>query len=228
MLNIGLLTPEIILNKTLDYIKNNKKIPLNSSEGFIRQVMGWREYMRLVYQVFGKKIRTSNYFNFKNDIPSSFWDGSTGITPIDSIIKNLNQTGYCHHIERLMVLGNFMLLIELHPTKVYEWFMTMFIDAYDWVMVPNVYSMSQFADGGLVTTKPYISGSNYIQKMSDYKKAPWCEVWDGLYWRFILNHKEKFRKNPRSSMMVNLVEKMDKSKLNAHLTNADKFLQSIY
>lgn len=119
----------------------------------------------------GKEARIKNYWGFSRKIPSSFWNGTTGIEPIDITIKKVLETGYCHHIERLMVLGNFMLLCEFDPDEVYRWFMELFIDSYDWVMVPNVYGMSQFADGGLMATKPYISGSNYLMKMSDYKRS---------------------------------------------------------
>lgn len=114
-------------------------------------------------------------------MPAAFYDGSTGIVPVDHVVQSVLDTGYCHHIERLMILGNFMLLCDIHPDAVYQWFMELFIDAYDWVMVPNVYGMSQFADGGGMTTKPYISGSGYVRKMSDFPKGPWCKIWDSLY-----------------------------------------------
>ena len=109
-------------------------------------------------------------------MPEAFYTGTTGVEPIDQTIRKLLKTGYNHHIERLMVLGNFMLLCEIKPDAVYRWFMEMYIDAYDWVMVPNIYGMSQFSDGGLMTTKPYICGSNYILKMSDYPKGEWHEI----------------------------------------------------
>ncbi|MEO5943827.1 MAG: cryptochrome/photolyase family protein, partial [Ferruginibacter sp.] len=163
MLNTGLLTPQQIIDAVLAHAKKHHT-PLNSVEGFIRQVIGWREFIRIVYEREGIKQRTTNYWKFKRKIPKSFWTGTTGIAPIDITIKKVLQTGYCHHIERLMVLGNFMLLCEFDPDEVYRWFMEMFIDAYDWVMVPNVYGMTQFADGGLIATKPYICGSNYLMK----------------------------------------------------------------
>jgi deoxyribodipyrimidine photolyase-related protein len=157
----------------------------------------------------------------------SFWNGTTGIEPIDITIKKVLESGYCHHIERLMVIGNFMLLCEFDPDEVYRWFMELFIDAYDWVMVPNVYGMSQFADGGIMSTKPYISGSNYLLKMSDYKKGPWCEIWDALYWRFIYLHKDFFLKNPRMSMMVRQVEKMESERFNKLMKTAEDYLQKL-
>jgi deoxyribodipyrimidine photolyase-related protein len=123
-----------------------------------------------------------------------------------------------------MVLGNFMLLCEFDPDEVYRWFMELFIDAYDWVMVPNVYGMSQFADGGLMATKPYISGSNYVMKMSDYKKGAWQTIWDGLFWRFMHTHRTFFLQNPRLGMLVRTFDKMSDEKKNIHLTNAEEFL----
>ena len=188
MLNIGLINPNEIIDQTLAYAKKHE-IPLNSLEGFIRQIIGWREFIKIVYQQKGSFQRTHNYWKFTRKIPKSFWTGTTGIEPIDSTIKKILATGYCHHIERLMVLGNFMVLCEFDPDEVYKWFMEMFIDAYDWVMVPNVYGMTQFADGGMMTTKPYISGSNYLMKMSDYKKGAWQTIWDGLFWRFMHVHR---------------------------------------
>jgi deoxyribodipyrimidine photolyase-related protein len=226
MLNVGLLTPEFILEETLKHAKKSS-IPLNSLEGFVRQIIGWREFIRAVYELKGTEERTKNYWGFKRKIPASFWNGTTGIDPIDITIKKVLETGYCHHIERLMVLGNFMLLCEFDPDEVYRWFMELFIDAYDWVMVPNVYGMSQFADGGLMSTKPYISGSNYLMKMSDYKKGPWQEVWDGLFWRFMHVHRDFFLQNPRLGMLVKTFDKMDPIKQKMHFKNAEGFLKLI-
>jgi len=226
MLNTGLLTPQFIIDETLQYAGKNK-IPLNSLEGFIRQIIGWREFIRAVYELKGKEERTKNYWGFTRKIPASFWNGTTGIEPIDITIRKVLETGYCHHIERLMVLGNFMLLCEFDPDEVYRWFMELFIDAYDWVMVPNVYGMSQFADGGLMATKPYISGSNYLMKMSGYKKGEWQNVWDGLFWRFMHTHRDFFLQNPRLRMLVRSFDKMSDTKQMAHLNNAEQFLNSL-
>ena len=226
MLNTGLLTPKYIIDEALQYASNHD-IPVNSLEGFVRQIIGWREFMRAVYELKGKEERTRNYWGFTRKIPASFWTGNTGIEPIDNTIKKVLETGYCHHIERLMVLGNFMLLCEFDPDEVYRWFMELFIDAYDWVMVPNVYGMSQFADGGLMSTKPYISGSNYVMKMSDYQKGEWQQVWDGLFWRFMHTHRDFFSQNPRLGMLLKTYDKMDAVKKKAHLTNAENFLSSL-
>jgi deoxyribodipyrimidine photolyase-related protein len=226
MLNIGLLQPQQIIDKAIQAAVTYN-IPLNSAEGFIRQIIGWREFIRIVYEREGSKQRTTNYWKFKRRIPACFWTGETGIAPIDTTIKKVLQTGYCHHIERLMVLGNFMLLCEFDPDEVYRWFMEMFIDAYDWVMVPNVYGMTQFADGGLMTTKPYISGSNYLMKMSDYAKGDWQAVWDGLFWRFMHVHRSFFLQNPRLGMLINTFDKMKSEKQQLHLVNAEAFLQKL-
>lgn len=218
MLNIGLITPQDILIAFQNKIAQTT-IPLNSSEGFIRQIIGWREFIRLVYLQQGVEQRTSNYWKFSRKIPRSFYTGKTGILPIDNCIRKVGNNGYLHHIERLMVMGNFFLLCEFDPDEVYKWFMELFIDAYDWVMVPNVYGMTQFADGGLMMTKPYISGSNYIFKMSDFKKESssgdsplWHEIWDGLFWRFMDKHRTFFLKNPRLGMLINTFDKMDEHK----------------
>jgi len=226
MLNIGLLTPRFVMDETIRFANEND-IPLNSLEGFIRQIIGWREFIRAVYQLKGNEERTKNYWKFTRKIPESFWNGTTGIAPIDSTIKKVLESGYCHHIERLMVLGNFMLLCEFDPNEVYRWFMALFIDAYDWVMVPNVYGMSQFADGGLMSTKPYISGSNYLMKMSDYKKGEWQNVWDGLFWRFMHTHRDFFLQNPRLGMLVGSFDKMPATKQHLHLHTAQQFIESL-
>jgi deoxyribodipyrimidine photolyase-related protein len=226
MMNVGLLTPGEVLDQAITFANENA-IPFNSLEGFVRQILGWREFIRGVYETKGVYERTTNYWNFKRKIPKSFWNATTGIAPIDTTIEKVLATGYCHHIERLMVLGDFMLLCEFDPDEVYKWFMELFIDSYDWVMVPNVYGMSQFADGGLMATKPYISGSNYLMKMSDYKKGDWQPIWDGLFWRFMHTHREFFLKNPRLSMLVKTFDKMPEEKRMEHLRRAADYINTI-
>jgi deoxyribodipyrimidine photolyase-related protein len=157
-------------------------------------------------------------------LPGAFYTANTGIPPVDTIIRRLLTTAYAHHIERLMVLGNFMLLAEIDPSAVYRWFMEMFIDAYDWVMVPNVFGMSQFADGGLIMTKPYVSSSHYLLKMSDYPAGPWCDMWDGLFWRFIEKHRGYFQKNPRLKPLVRILNRMPTERLRQLVGSAEEFL----
>ncbi len=226
MMNVGLLTPQEVVDKAVRYAAVND-VPLNSTEGFIRQIIGWREFVRAVYQLHGTDERTKNYWGFKRKIPQSFWTGNTGIEPIDITIRKVLKTGYCHHIERLMVLGNFMLLCEFDPDEVYRWFMEMFIDSYDWVMVPNVYGMSQFADGGLMSTKPYISGSNYLMKMSNYQKGDWQVIWDSLFWRFMHVHRAFFIQNPRLGMLVRSFDGMAPVKQQGLIKSAEEFIHSL-
>ena len=224
LINTGLLSPQQVIDAALKMVDD---VPLNSLEGFIRQIMGWREFIRITYERRGRSQRTRNYWGFTRQIPKSFWEGTTGILPLDTTIKKALKSGYCHHIERLMVAGNFMLLCEFAPDEVFGWFMEMFIDAYDWVMVPNVYAMSQFADGGGMCTKPYISGSNYLMKMSDYKKGDWQPIWDGLFWRFMHVHRDFFLSNPRLGMLVKTFDKMAPEKQQQHLTIAEQFLAKL-
>ena len=221
-LNISLISPAEIIKKAQDY-----DVAMNSKEGFIRQVLGWREYMRLVYLQFGSEQRNSNFWQFSNKMPSQFYDGTTGIEPIDNTINKVLNHSYCHHIERLMLIGNFMLLLRIHPNEVYKWFMELFIDAYDWVMVPNVYAMSQYSDGGLITTKPYISASSYVKKMSNYKKGDWCDIWDALYWCFIDDYKEVFKNNYRMSMMIHMLDKLG-DKMNIHRKVKDQYFSRLF
>ena len=227
MLNIGLLTPMQVVTAALDFAKQNP-VDLPSVEGFVRQIIGWREFMHGAYLEKGIQMRNSNFFNAKNPLPKSFYTAKTGLPPVDISLEKTLTNAYNHHIERLMIFGNIMCLLEIDPNQVYTWFMEMFIDAYDWVMVPNVYAMSQFADGGILTTKPYISSSNYVLKMSNFKKGPWCEIWDSLYWNFIHKHKKFFESNPRLKIMVSLLEKMPAEKLKHHTAFAEEFKNKIF
>ncbi len=232
LLNTGLLTPQQVLESALDYAAGaeaeGRPVPLNALEGFVRQIVGWREYMRALYLREGVHIRNQNFWGHIHPMPEALYTGTTGLLPVDHVIQKLQRTAYAHHIERLMILGNFMCLCEIHPMAVYTWFMEYFIDAYDWVMVPNVYSMSQFADGGLLTTKPYISGSNYLRKMGDYPKGEWCDLWDSLYWRFIHKHQAFFAQNYRLRMMVSHLQRMGDDKLQAHLQRANGYLAQLH
>jgi len=223
-LNTGLISPREVIDAALE---RADCVPLNSLEGFIRQVIGWREYMRGVYGLYGRRQRTRNFWHHRRPMPAAFYDGTTGVEPVDTVIRRVLRYAYCHHIERLMILGNFMLLCEIDPAAIYQWFMELFIDAYDWVMVPNVFGMSQHADGGLITTKPYLSGSSYVLKMSDFREGPWCTIWDALYWRFIDRHRDFFAGNPRMAVMVAQCERMG-SRLDEHRRTAAEFLARLH
>jgi len=224
LMNIGLLSPQLVIEQSINYAEQHE-VPINSLEGFVRQILGWREFMRASYETDGDNMRSKNFFQHTKTLSVKWWTGNTGIDPVDDSIKNALQYGYNHHIERLMVIGNVMLLSQLHPDQVYKWFMAMYVDAYDWVMVPNVYGMSQFADGGSFATKPYVAGANYIKKMSDYPKGEWEDTMTGLYWNFIHEHQSVFAANHRMSMMPRLLEKMDQDKKERHLFLAQQFIQ---
>ena len=222
-INLGLITPELVIKKVLEFHKK-KKIRLNSLEGFIRQIIGWREFMRGIYQSYSNEMETRNFFKQNRKMKKSWYEGNTGLPPLDYSIKNAVDYGWSHHIERLMILSNIMNLCEIKPTIVYRWFMEMFVDSSDWVMVPNVYGMGLFSDGGIFATKPYICGSSYFMKMMDFKKGDWCNTMDGLYWRFINRNRNFFLKNPRLSMMVRIFDKMKNERKKLILSEAEKFI----
>ncbi|MDY6770103.1 MAG: FAD-binding domain-containing protein, partial [Candidatus Nanohaloarchaea archaeon] len=202
--------------------------PLQSVEGFLRQIIGWREFVRGIYELEGEAERDSNHFGCDRDLPDAFYTADTGLPPVDAAIDRVMEHAYTHHIERLMVLGNTMLLLEIDPDDVYQWFMELFIDAYDWVMVPNVYGMAEYADGGLFASKPYISSSNYIQEMSHYPGGEWEAVWDGLYWRFIDEHRDAIAENPRMAVMASQLDRMDDETLQQHRENAEDYISELF
>ncbi len=222
LINIGLITPRQILDKIL---KLEKKIKINSYEGFIRQIFGWREFMRGIYQNYSKELSTNNFFKHNNSMNKSWYDGNTGLLPLDHSINNAKKFGWTHHIERLMILCNIMNLCEIKPKETYNWFMEMFVDSSDWVMYPNVYGMGLFSDGGIFSTKPYICGSSYYMKMMNFKRGRWNNIIDGLYWRFINKNRRFFLKNPRLSMMVRVYDKLDMKRKKIILSEANKFIK---
>lgn len=224
-INMGLVTPDEVVDKALEYYREHDT-HYPSVEGFVRQIIGWREFMRGIYHEYDDQLN-QNYFDHKRKMKSCWYDGTTGIPPLDDSIKKAQKYGYTHHIERLMVLGNIMLLCELDPDEVYKWFMEMYVDSSDWVMAPNVYGMSQFADGGIFATKPYIGGANYIKKMSNYGKGDWEDVVNGLYWRFIEENLETFANNQRMSMMVATLKKMNPDKKEKIFKAANAFIEKV-
>lgn len=210
VMNLGLITPAEIVERAVDHARAHGT-PMNSLEGFVRQVIGWREFVRGVYHRFDEEQSSRNFFGHERRLKQCWFDGTTGLLPLDDAIGKARDLGWQHHIERLMVMGNLMTLAQIHPHEAHRWFMEMFVDSSDWVMGPNVYGMGIFSDGGIFASKPYICGSNYLIKMSDqYKKnEPWCEVMDGLYWSFVERHRAFFTKNHRLSMMPRSLDKLD-------------------
>jgi deoxyribodipyrimidine photolyase-related protein len=215
MLNIGLLTPKEVLDEA-DKVYQRGKVPLNSYEGFVRQIIGWREYMHGLY-MYKEKELDRNYFGFKKKLEPWWYGGEVPEDlelPVREVLKTTFEYGYNHHIERLMVLGNWFLLNGYDPNEVYKWFSSMYVDAYEWVMIPNVMGMSQYADGGFTATKPYISGGNYLQKMGKWwpsLKEAQASKFTELYWSFLETHSNKFKNNPRMSLVLAQAKKHKKS-----------------
>ena len=205
LLNLGLLTPNEVVARV---VARQDSAPLASIEGFVRQLIGWREFIRGVYREFGEQQESRNFWAHERELTPAWYDGTTGIPPLDDTIRTAQRLGWTHHIPRLMVMGNLMTLCEIRPTTAHRWFMEMYVDSSEWVMGPNVYGMGLFSDGGIFATKPYICGSNYLLKMSDYSKGPWCDVVDGLYWRFIDKHRGFFDGNPRLALMPKALDRL--------------------
>ncbi len=218
MMNIGLITD----NEVLEIVKKyEKKVPMSAYEGFIRQVIGWRNYVYAIYatkygnptmsnSAYEKMIKKMNFMKHTTPLPyKHFWSGTTQIAPVDDAIHTIQKYAYVHHIQRLMVLGNVMFLLRIHPQDVFRIFMEWTIDAYEWVMMANVYGMSQHADGGKMMTRPYFSSSHYIRSMSDYacKDSEWCRVWDALYGTFIQKHRTFLKRGYASARMVTFYER---------------------
>lgn len=237
LINIGLLTPSHVIHRAIDfYSANTNKIPIQSLEGFVRQVVGWREYVRMVYILEPVKLSEVNHYNHTRKISKAWYTGETGMPPIDSIIKKFIKIGYSHHIERLMYLGNLMYLMRMDPKEVYSYFM-MFIDAYPWVMEANVFGMSQQSSGQLMMRKPYFSSSNYIVKMSSfgkkkdsgYKKVckkDWWEVWDALYYSFIHDNRKELKTNYATARQVIHLDNKSEKEVKELLRLAEEYMNS--
>ena len=210
-LNLGLLQP-LEVARAAEEANRQGNAPLNAVEGFVRQVVGWREFMYWQYWRQMPGMLDKNDWDAQRPLPAFFWDGNTEMACVRHALSRALETGYNHHIERLMVLCNFCMLAGIDPRAVNDWFLSVYVDAYDWVMPPNVIGMGLNADGGLTATKPYIASANYINKMGDL--CPTCRFdhnerhgedacpFNYLYWNFILEHEERLRANPRTSLNV--------------------------
>jgi deoxyribodipyrimidine photolyase-related protein len=230
MMNIGILTDtEVVTISYKYYLENTKHITIQSFEGFIRQVIGWRNYVYTLYLLEGPELYETNQLKHHNQINDKFWTGETGMKPIDSIIYKIVDYSYVHHIERLMYLGNFMLLCFIDPKQVYKIFMEWTIDAYDWVMVPNVFGMCQYSSS-MMMTRPYFSSSNYINKMSSFKRSTsdgWSETWDALYYNFINKHQDLFIKNYAIAQQVKNWTNKSESEQKIIIKKATQFINQL-
>jgi deoxyribodipyrimidine photolyase-related protein len=235
-LNIGLLDPmELIRAVEEAYLAG--EAPINSAEGFIRQILGWREYIYWQYWRLMPDLYESNYWEAQRPLPEFFWDGQTDMNCLRQVIQRALQSGYNHHIERLMIVCNFCLLAGIDPLTVNDWFLSAYIDAYDWVMGPNVLGMGLFADGGFVATKPYIASANYINKMSDFCSG--CRYrqdertgndacpFNTLYWNFLIQNEEVLRANPRMGPNVLGLRHLDDEERLAISQDAYQFLSAL-
>jgi deoxyribodipyrimidine photolyase-related protein len=235
-LNNGLLLPTEVCDKAEEAYQNGEA-RLNSVEGFIRQIIGWREYIRIYYESMMPEVREANHFGFTNELPEMYWSGETKMNCMSECLKPVIDEGYSHHIPRLMVLSNFSNLTETNPRELNRWFHLAYVDAYEWVVLPNVLGMSTFADGGVLASKPYVSSGNYINKMSDYCKH--CEYkiskktgedacpFNYLYWNFIDKQRDTFSKNGRSNFMVNMFDKKSEEDKKDIIESSMKFIESL-
>jgi len=240
-LNLGLITPKEVIDKAVKAYHEGL-CEFHHVEGFIRQILGWREYIRGVY-LHTPDYHMKNAFHHHVPLPSFYWNAKTELSCLSHTIHETIEYSYNHHIQRLMILSNYANLIGVNPIELNDWFNSMYMDAFDWVVTPNVIGMGLYADGGLMSTKPYISGASYINKMSNYcescKYDPTIKTgekacpFNALYWHFIDNHQETLRKNPRMSMIVNLHDKMNpelkehyRSEALTHIDNTKKIIAS--
>jgi deoxyribodipyrimidine photolyase-related protein len=236
-MNVKLISPHEVIEKVVNHYRQNNSISLNQVEGFIRQVLGWREYMRGIYWMQMPEYASLNFFNHENKLPRWYWTGETKMKCLSNSIKQSLQFAYAHHIQRLMITGNFALLAGIHPDEVDQWYLGIYIDALDWVEITNTRGMSQFADGGIVGTKPYVSSANYIDKMSSYcgschynakqKVGEKACPFNSLYWHFYARNEMLLRKNPRIGMMYVMWDKMQPSIKEEILNQADYYLLNI-
>ena len=223
LLNVGLLTPSEVIRRVMR-CHQQRAVPLNSLEGFIRQVIGWREFIRGIYHHFGEAQASANFFGHGAHLTHDWYEGTTGIAPLDHVIKKTQRWGWAHHIERLMVVANLMNLCRIHPQSAYGWFMEMYVDSAHWVMGPNVFGMGLFSDGGIFATKPYLCGSSYLMKMGDFGRGDWCDTVDGLYWRFVQDHAEVLSRNHRTAMMPRNLERLSSARREKIFPAAEAFL----
>jgi deoxyribodipyrimidine photolyase-related protein len=235
-LNAGLLDPLEVCQRAEQAYKDGDA-PLNAVEGFIRQIIGWREYVRGIYFREGPDYVTRNALDHGRKLPTMYWGGATKMNCMAKSVAQTQEEAYAHHIQRLMVTGNFALLAGVAPTEVHEWYLAVYADAFEWVEAPNVIGMSQFADNGIIASKPYISSGNYIHKMSDYcgtcsykvkaKTGDDACPFNLLYWHFLDRHKERFASNPRMGNIYGVWKRMDVEKRKTILKEADEWLSKL-
>lgn len=222
-LNIGLLSPQQVIEAVLAR-HTDRPVPLPSLESFTRLVLGWREYVRGLYLNQHVPMRDQNAFKHHRKLTSAWHSGTTGLPPLDDMIKKLQNHAYAHNAERMMIACNLMVLCEVQPEQIYKWFSELFIDAYDWVVLPNLYAASQFVDSGSMIGKCFIGPSNDVLDLSDYQRDVWADIWDGLFWRFVEKHQDILNKNPRMRVMVQRLNRLDADRKRIIYYRAEDFL----
>ncbi len=232
-MNLGLLEP-LAMARAAEAEARAGRAPLNSVEGFIRQVVGWREFIYWQYHRQMPGLRAANGWNHTRSLPRLFWDADTDLACLRRVIERLLATGYTHHIERLMVLCNFAMLTGVNPAEVADWFLSLYVDAHDWVVLPNVIGMGLNADGGMTATKPYIASAAYLNKMGDFcgecrydpkaRTGPDACPFNALYWNFLIEHEPTLRSNPRLGPAVLGLSRLDESARSAVQAQAREFL----
>jgi deoxyribodipyrimidine photolyase-related protein len=235
-INLGLLDPLQVCRRVEQEYKK-ARVPLASAEGFIRQIIGWREYIRGIYWLKMPDYADLNALNATRNLPAFYWTGETDMNCVAHAVKQTREEAYAHHIQRLMVTGNFALIAGLDPRQVHEWYLAVYADAYEWVELPNTIGMSLHADGGLLGSKPYASSGNYINKMSDYCKSCRYDVkqrtgpeacpFNALYWDFIARHHTRFSKNPRMANITRVYEKFEDAEKVRIAESANDFLNGL-
>ncbi|NIW80962.1 MAG: hypothetical protein GWN16_16515 [Calditrichae bacterium] len=237
-LNLKMLHPLEVVQKTVKYWENQRPdIHISQIEGFVRQIIGWREFMRGLYWAEMPEYEKLNYFNHQNNLPKFYWTGQTNMNCLKQTIHQSLTKAYAHHIQRLMVTGNFANLAGVHPDRVDEWYLGIYIDALQWVEITNTRGMSQYADGGKVATKPYVASANYINKMSDYCKECYYDKskrygeracpFNSLYWQFYVRHRNLLDDNPRVGMMYRTLDKMEKAEVKKIREQAKKYRDNL-
>ena len=235
-LNIGLLDP-LDICKRAEQAYRDGHAPLNAVEGFIRQIIGWREYVRGIYFLEGPDYTANNGLEHERNLPPLYWGAETKMLCLSKAVAQTRTEAYAHHIQRLMITGNFALLAGIDPHQVHEWYLAVYADAFEWVEAPNTIGMSQFADGGIIASKPYVSSGAYIDRMSDYCKSCDYKVkvktgetacpFNLLYWDFLNRHRDRFKGNPRMGQMYRVWDKMDEEKRETVLNDASRFLEKL-
>lgn len=235
-INVGLLLP-LELCHMAEKAYQLGKVPLNCAEGFIRQILGWREYVRGIYWLMIPEYSTKNYFNADSPLPWSYWGGNTHMRCIKEVVKQTKEHAYSHHIQRLMITGNFALLAGINPFEVHQWYLSVYADAFEWVELPNTLGMALYADGGLLASKPYCASGKYIKRMSNFCQGCYYNPdeligekacpYNALYWHFLMKHQDKLSQNPRMKIIYQSLNRFSNDKKKQIISQAKQVFNQL-